>query len=81
MDGKQVAQGRITNTMRIRISFDETFDIGADTGKLVSEEYDVLFKFTGKIEKVFVNLGETKLGAPNQQKLQDMEQKARLAAE
>ncbi len=81
VDGKKVAEGRIANTMPVRFSFDETFDIGEDTGTPVSEDYDVPFKFTGKIEKVTVTLGETKLSAPDQQKLQDMERKARLAVE
>jgi len=81
VDGRQVAQGRIPNTVPVRFTFDETFDIGEDTGTPVSEDYDVPFKFTGKIEKVVVNLGETKLSAPDQQKLQDMERKARLKVE
>jgi arylsulfatase len=58
VDGKLVAQGRIARTMPIRFSFDETFDVGEDTGTPVSEDYDVPFNFTGTIEKVVVNLGE-----------------------
>ncbi len=58
MDGKQVAQGRIERTMPVRFSFDETFDVGEDTGTPVSEDYEVPFKFTGEIEKVVVNLGD-----------------------
>ncbi len=81
VDGRQIAQGRIANTMPVRFSLDETFDVGEDTSTPVSEDYDVPFKFTGQIEKVVVNLGETKLGATDQQKLQGMEQKARLAVE
>ncbi len=57
VDDKQVAQGRIERTMPVRFSFDETFDIGEDTGTPVSEDYEVPFKFTGEIEKVVVNLG------------------------
>jgi len=45
------------------MSFDETFDVGADTGTPVTMDYDVPFKFTGTIEKVIINLGQTKLGA------------------
>jgi arylsulfatase len=56
VDGTQVAHGRIARTMPIRFSFDETFDIGADTGTPVSEDYDVPFPFTGTIEKVTVEL-------------------------
>jgi arylsulfatase len=81
VDGKQVAEGRINATIPGRFSFDETFDIGEDTGTPVSEDYDVPFKFTGKIEKVVVSLGEIKLGAADQEKLQGMEQKARLKVE
>ena len=53
-----MAQGRIDRTMPVRFSFDETFDVGEDTGTPVSENYDVPFEFTGKIEKVVVNLGK-----------------------
>jgi arylsulfatase A-like enzyme len=56
VDGKQVAQGRIDHTMPGRFSFDETFDVGEDTGTPVSLDYDVPFKFTGTLEKVVVNL-------------------------
>ncbi|MFX5332314.1 hypothetical protein ABTC54_19585, partial [Acinetobacter baumannii] len=58
VDGKQVATGRINATIPGRFSFDETFDVGEDTGTPVSEDYDVPFKFTGKIEKVVINLGD-----------------------
>ena len=78
VDGKQLTQGRIDRTTPFRFSLDETFDVGEDTGTPVSLDYDVPFKFTGQIEKVVINLGETKLGAADQDKLQDMERKAKL---
>ena len=53
-----MAGGRIERTMPVRFSFDETFDIGEDTGTPVSEDYEVPFKFTGEIEKVVVNLDD-----------------------
>jgi arylsulfatase A-like enzyme len=66
VDGKQVAEGRLAatppppaqpfSTMPARFSFDETFDIGEDTGTPVSLDYDVPFKFTGTIERVTVDL-------------------------
>jgi arylsulfatase len=56
VDGQQVAQGRIDNTIPVRFSFDETFDVGADTGTPVNLDYDVPFTFTGNIEKVTVDL-------------------------
>ena len=56
VDGKQFAQGRIERTIPIRISLDEGLDIGEDTGTPVSTDYDVPFKFTGRIEKVTIDL-------------------------
>jgi arylsulfatase len=56
VDGQQVAQGRIENTVPVRFSFDETFDVGEDTGTPVSEDYDVPFAFTGKLNRVTVEL-------------------------
>jgi len=75
VDGRQVARGRIDRTVPIRYSMDETFDVGEDTGTPVSLSYDVPFKFTGKIEKVVVSLGDAKLSAADQQKLQQVEAK------
>jgi arylsulfatase len=58
VDGKRVAQGRIAQTVRARFSLDETFDVGADTGTPVIEDYDnrMPFKFTGKLEKLTIDL-------------------------
>ena len=58
VDGKQVARAASTAPYPGASRFDETFDVGEDTGTPVSEDYDVPFKFTGQIEKVVVNLGE-----------------------
>ncbi|PWB74213.1 MAG: hypothetical protein C3F15_08130 [Holophagae bacterium] len=66
MDGTQVAKGRIANTMPTRISIDEAFDVGADTGAQVGEAHDVSFKFTGKLERGAVHLGESKLTTADQ---------------
>ena len=43
------------------MSLDETLDIGEDTGTPVSEDYQVPFKFTGKLEKVTINISDDKL--------------------
>ena len=39
VDEKQVAQGRIPQTIAVRFSLDETFDVGEDTGTPVVEDY------------------------------------------
>jgi arylsulfatase len=56
VDGKQVATGRIDQTVPVRFSLDETFDIGEDSGTPVVRDYDVPFRFTGEIKKVVVDL-------------------------
>ncbi len=81
VDSKQVAQGRIAATVPARFSFDETFDVGEDTGTPVSLDYDVPFKFTGTIEKVVVRLGESKMSAEDQKKLEETEREAALASQ
>jgi hypothetical protein len=56
VDGNEVARGRIEQTVPVRVSADETFDIGEDTGTPVVRDYDVPFRFTGTIRKVVVEL-------------------------
>jgi arylsulfatase len=56
VDGKKVAEGKIVRTVGRRFSFDETFDIGEDTGTPVVEDYvdKMPFKFTGRLEKLVI---------------------------
>ncbi|HEY2787506.1 MAG TPA: arylsulfatase [Fimbriiglobus sp.] len=56
VDGKEVAKGRVERTIPIRVTLDESLDVGSDTGTPVNLSYDVPFEFTGKIEKVTINL-------------------------
>ena len=67
--------------MPIRFSLDETFDVGEDTGTPVNLNYDVPFKFTGKIEKVVVQLGDTKLTAADAERVRGLDQAARRSIE
>jgi len=62
VDGKQVAKGRIEQTVLLRFSLDETWDVGEDTGTPVEfDVYDVPFKFNGQLNKLTVDLkGDTK---------------------
>ena len=70
VDGRQVARGRIEKTVPFRLSLDETFDVGEDTGTPVSLSYDIPFRFTGKLEKVIVKPGKSGLSAASRKKLQ-----------
>jgi hypothetical protein len=58
VNGKSVATGRIDQTQCCAFSADEGADVGADEGTPVTEAYQVPFKFTGKIDKVTIELKE-----------------------
>jgi hypothetical protein len=64
VDGKQVAKGRIEQTVMFRFSLDETWDVGEDTGTPVEFNiYDVPFQFNGQINKLSVDLKGNKKSA------------------
>jgi arylsulfatase len=73
VDGKKVAEQKLARTIPFRVSADETFDIGEDTGTPVSEDYHVPFKFTGTLNKVVINLGEAALTPQEQKELDQQE--------
>jgi arylsulfatase len=58
VNGQPVGQGKIERTIPVRVSLDETFDVGVDTGTPVIEDYAnrMPFKFTGEIEKFTIEL-------------------------
>jgi arylsulfatase len=58
VDGKKVAEGRVERTLGYRISIDETFDVGEDSGTPVNHTYDVPFRFTGRLDRVTIDLGD-----------------------
>ena len=50
VDGKEVAKQKMEHTLPLIIQWDETFDIGSDTGTPVDDkDYQVPFAFTGKL--------------------------------
>ena len=57
VNGKSVATGRIEKTQPAMFSADEGADVGADEGTAVTKAYEIPFKFTGKINKVTIELG------------------------
>jgi arylsulfatase len=73
IDEKQVAEGRIPQTVGIRFSLDETFDIGEDTGTPVLEDYadKMPFRFTGTLKRFAVVLEPAKLSEDEQRQLRD----------
>jgi arylsulfatase len=81
VDEKQVAQGQIPQTIGVRFSLDETFDIGEDTGTPVLEEYEAKmpFRFTGTLKRFVAVLEPTKLSADEQRRLHEELAKAMAA--
>lgn len=65
VNDKKAGEGRLEHTMMTGFSFDETFDVGEDSGTPAGD-YRVPFRFTGTLEKVTFDLKEGLLdqGAP-----------------
>jgi arylsulfatase len=56
--GREVARHTLPKTVPFSFAWDETFDVGYDTGTGVNDtDYQVPFAFTGKIEKITIDLG------------------------
>ncbi len=55
-NNRKIGQGRVEKSIPNRISLDETFDVGFDTGLPVTESYKLPFDFTGTLDKVTVEL-------------------------
>ncbi len=56
VNGKKVGEGRIEKTVPVQFSTDDTFDVGEDWGTPVSPTYALPSKFTGKQERVTVEV-------------------------
>jgi arylsulfatase len=81
VDGKQVAKEPIPQTIGIRFSLDETFDIGADMGTPVVEDYvnKMPFAFTGALKQVRVILEPENLTDEEKKRLLEEEAKGSMA--
>jgi arylsulfatase A-like enzyme len=62
VDGKEVATQKLEHTLPLIMQWDETFDIGSDTGTPVDDkDYQVPFKFTGKLVKLTLKIDRPQL--------------------
>jgi arylsulfatase A-like enzyme len=72
VDGKEVASKKMPHTVPFMVSFDESFDVGVDTRTGVDDkDYQVPFRFTGKIDKLTVKLGPSQLTEADKKAKQD----------
>jgi arylsulfatase A-like enzyme len=70
VDGKEVATQKLEHTVPLTLPWDETFDIGMDTGTPVDDQdYQVPFRFTGKIDKLAISIERPKLTPADEQRL------------
>jgi arylsulfatase len=78
VDEKPVAESPIPRSVPARFSLDETFDVGADTGTPVVEDYadKMPYEFTGTLKKLAVVLEPEKLSQEDQHKLRELVAKA-----
>jgi arylsulfatase A-like enzyme len=83
VDGQQVAQGPIPETVPSRFSLDETFDVGEDTGTPVVEDYadKMPYPFTGTLKKFVVVLEPERLTDEERQQLREQEAKAFMSVQ
>ncbi len=71
VDGKEVASQKMERTLPIILQWDESFDIGSDTGTPVcDEDYQCPFAFTGKLNKLTVKIDRPQLSPEDVKKLE-----------
>ncbi len=81
VDGTAVATQTMERTLPLILQWDENFDVGADTGTPVAEDYQVPFTFTGKLNKVTLKIDRPQLTPEDVKKLKEAEAKAAAARE
>jgi arylsulfatase A-like enzyme len=72
VDGKVVSTQTMEHTVPLTLPWDETFDIGSDTGTPVDDQdYQVPFAFTGKIDRLTFAIEPPVLTQEDKKKLQE----------
>jgi arylsulfatase len=79
VDGKEVARQTMAHTIPLILQWDENFDIGADTGTPVAEEYQMPFRFTGKLDKLTLKIDRPQLTPSDIEKLRQAQRNNRAS--
>ncbi len=70
VDGKEVATQTMEHTIPFILAWDESLDIGSDTGTAVDDrDYQVPFTFTGKLNKIALTINRPQLSPEEIKKL------------
>jgi arylsulfatase len=82
VDGKVVSTKKMKHTIPLILQWDETFDVGADTGTPVDDkDYKVPFEFTGTIDKLTLSIDRPKLSPEDEKRLMEEGQRNNRASE
>jgi arylsulfatase len=82
VDGKIVSTQKMEHVVPLILQWDETFDVGADTGTPVDDrDYQVPFEFTGKLTKLTLSIDRPKLTPEDEKRLMDEGQRNNKASE
>lgn len=72
VDGKVVASHKMPRSLPFILQWDENLDIGSDTGTPVDDnDYQIPFKFNGRIEKITLKVNRPRLSPEDIKKLQE----------
>lgn len=70
VDGQVVATGKMERTLPLILQWDETFDVGSDTGTPVDDkDYQVPFRLTAKLDKLTIAIDRPRLTAEDKRQL------------
>jgi arylsulfatase len=82
VDGKIVSTQKMEHVVPLILQWDETFDVGADTGTPGDDrDYQVPFEFTGKLTKFTLSIERPKLTPEYEKRLMDEGQRNNKASE
>jgi hypothetical protein len=77
VDGSAVATEKMEHTLSFILQWDESLDIGSDTGSPVDDDdYATPFVFTGKIDKITLTIDRPKLSPQDVKRLEDAQRAA-----
>ena len=80
VDGNAVATQQMEHSIPFILQWDENLDVGSDTGSPVNDQdYQVPFKFTGKIDKISLSIDRPKLSPEDIKKLQEAQRNNRVS--
>src|SRR5262250_1577393 len=82
VDGKVVSTQKMDHVIPLILQWDETFDVGADTGTPVDDkDYQVPFEFTGKLDKLTLSIDRPKLSPADEKRLMEEGKRNNQASE